>query len=151
MSFSSNYKAHAFSREEVLNKAEKYIQSAVSYNGIAYGDYVVNVIVPVKYLNKSIHSTDFNTLNLWFKTEQDRANFEKENHEPTKIKMNIKISVSKVYPVNDVSINLLTWNGKQLISNNILYSVQYLIKCISYQVCHSLTESKTQVDKFRVL
>jgi len=154
MSFRSNYKAHAFSREEVLSKAEKYIQSAVSHSGVAYGDYVVNVVVPVKYLKKSIHSTDFNTLNFWFRTEQDYVNFVKENqNDLTRIRINIKISVSSTYPVDDISINLLSWNGKDLVSNSTFYQVHYLVKCISFKLCHKLPgyRNGTQIDGFKIL
>ena len=159
MSFRSNYKTHAFSREEVLKEAENYIRSAVAHNGCAYGDYVINVVVPLNYCKKFIHTLDFNTLNLWFKTEQDYVDFVKENqYEPTKIKIKIDISVSSTYPVNDFSINLLSWNGKELVANSLFYSVDYLIKCIMCRVCHilpgyrsfSLEDSgaRTHINKF---
>lgn len=145
MSFRSNYKAHAFSREEVFNLAEKYVQQASLYNGFAFGDYVLNVIVPFKYLNKPLQTLDFNTLNLCFKSEKDRNNFIQKND---KIKINIQTHVS----INcEFNVNFLTWNGKELRSINNLYPIQYLIRCTSFKVCHRLIEGNHTIPNFTVL
>lgn len=136
MVFRSNRKIYALSYDETLFKIDNYVKSAVKCNGLAYGCYVRDIIVPLNQLKTSIHQLDCNNLNLWFKTEEDSDDFIEENKDQIKLAglitnyfpyktqykaydgpkliLIIEIVISNFYPVCDFSANLLSWNGQEL-------------------------------------
>ena len=168
----SNRKIYALSYEETLFKIDNYIKSAVKYNGLAYGGYVRDIIVPLNQLKTSIHQLDFNNLNLWFQTKENANAFIEENkntmkltaiitnylpyktqymvYEESKLIVIIEIVVSNFYPSYDFSVNLLSWNGQELKINNptnMYYTLDDIIRQILWRCCYILPQFKSVVNK----
>lgn len=151
--------------KEVVSRAERLIRCASRYDGLAFGGYVRDMVIPLHFQGKKLVDLDFvdrskdpymlsnqrkskgvpdfKDIDLWFKTQEDADRFiaELENEtglEASGVKLPdlnsnyvfsrkqcsifehdqwiliVDIIVCSVFPVGDFSLNLFTWDGKEL-------------------------------------
>lgn len=124
-------------REEVYTEIERLIGLARMYDGVVYGGFVRDVVIPTTKLGLNLNNIDFSDIDFWFKTEVEAQLFinrlnlrgegtgsirKKSESNPFKSKsfmttykdkpfVSIDVTVSKYYPVCDFSINLLSFDG----------------------------------------
>jgi hypothetical protein len=118
------------------------IHAAVRHGGVVYGGFVRDIVVPHRFANKMLSELDFKDIDLWF-SEQEKADaFVAELKEyliPVDIRgangdcpafyptnrtqymytankrelVLVDVVVNDLIPVNDFSVNCLTWNLTQ--------------------------------------
>lgn len=147
MAFQHFEKLEVF-RHQIYYHTELLIKSAAQNNGVAFGGYVRDIVVPLKYLNKTLYRCDFKNLDLWFTSQDDVDKFVKEcnltvnigfgdSHYPIKKKsyfteynngkgILVDIVVSDFYPVCDFSVNLLSYDGENVLVNKGYDVISYL-------------------------
>lgn len=155
MSIAIICKTTTLTAKDVIDQVDEIILCAAKHNGKVFGGYVRDVIVPMKFHKCTTLGVDFNDLDFWFTKQEDADNFVKEmellssddfnqtggtERYPFKVqhhKFNINNSyicvdvvVSDFYPVCDFSVNLLSWDGKDLNVNK------------GFDVLHLLTEGE---------
>ena len=65
-------------RHDLYYHVNTLIELANVHNGVVVGDFLYNVIVPVKELNKSLYQCDFEHVDFWFKSISNANCFIKE-------------------------------------------------------------------------
>lgn len=121
-------------RHDVYYHVNTLVELAAAYNGVVYGEYVRNVLIPVKFLWKSLYQCDFQHVDFWFKSQSDANVFIKESclesrnllfgtgqyvsHFKDQRGVLINITISDTYPKGNNSTDLLSWNHNDFSVNH---------------------------------
>lgn len=130
-------------RENIFLETEGLVRCASKHNGVVFGGYVRDVIVPTTQLGYTLDQVDFKDMDFWFTSKDDANAFIAENNlvldeqnKPTNevgyypvdknthfLMLGIElyvlcdIMICDFYPVCDFSVNLLSWDGTNLTVN----------------------------------
>jgi len=142
-----------YSRRDVFQHAEKLVEIAAKYNGVVFGGYVRDVIVPISEFGYSFDEVDFEDLDFWFTSQEDADLFVEDSglrKDPKQDEQNgyypvnrnqcysqydgrnfiiCDVMVTDFYPVCDFSVNLLSWDGKNLKCHQPYDIIAHLAKC----------------------
>lgn len=75
---------------------EGLVKLAAQYNGVVFGGYVRDIIVPKIKLDVSLSSIDFSDMDFWFKHQVDADNFIKAAQMKSR---GVTESSDKLYPI----------------------------------------------------
>lgn len=129
-----------YSRQEIFDETERLVQIAAEYNGVVFGGYVRDIIIPLKKLNRNLEQLDFKDLDFWFQSKSNAERFiavsgltpgqhetfdNPSGHYPVcrnqhlyhykgKPFVIVDVMITDFYPVCDFSVNLVSWDGYHL-------------------------------------
>lgn len=153
--YNENLEGEHLSMAAIVAKAERLITSAASYGGLVFGGYVRDVVAPLKR-GVAPEEVEFNDVDIWFRSQDDVDRFLDNAPDITEFHFSpepidssplrrllfserycvwdeesmifyIDIVVSSHFPVCDLSVNLLSWDGKNLQCNKPFDALRFLV------------------------